>query len=1164
MSPRSLLCSFGPLLLAAACSDVDLSTQRSALASEVTPISVDTRGVPRMVQATHSPAAPGATAMQAARTHVARIANVWGVKDTALPELQPLGEVAVRGGTIARIQQVIDGLPVEGGELRVLVRPDGELVTATGTLVGTDAPRSAPAFVADLRDPAGAVARAVAHTYGATFDRSALAGARLAGASNDIVVDEAVAKQVWHRAGHRLVAAWVVEAYTSRAGSTTSELYRTVIAEDGRVISHRSLTADASFKYRVWAETTGELHPLDGPIVDPTPHPTGTPDGNYPAYIAPALVTVDGLNHPGGATTPDPWLATGATETRGNNVDAYTDINPPNGFTAGTDFRATTTAVGTFDRTYNTVAQPLSSQGQQMAAITSLFYSINWLHDFWYDAGFTEAAGNGQAMNYGRGGVEGDALLAEAQDNANGGSRNNANMSTPADGMSPRMQVFLWSGSIDSSLAVANRTPATGTANGFGPPSFNISAGVAIANDGSGTTTDACQALTNNVAGKIVVVDRGTCTFESKALAVQNAGGAGMILVDNQASTTPPGMGGDAMITTPITIGSLSVTMTDGAAIKTAVGAGATSATMRQTAGVELDGGVDATLVAHEFGHYVHHRLQECGTAMCGAISEGWGDFLALMLVARPGDNLDAVYPFAVYATQGFTADPAYFGIRRAPYSTNTAVNSLSFRHMADNEPLPDTHPFNVFGNNAEVHNAGEIWAETMWEAYVNIQKANASFTDARSKMASYVVAGLLLAPTDASPTETRDALLAAAQASSPTDHDAMLAAFAKRGMGSCAVSPPPESTDFIGIVESTEVKGRAEPGVTTFLDTQSCDSDGVLDAGETAKLTIPVQNPGHVAVTDVTVTVTSTTPGITVVSPPVTMTTLAPYTSSDVEVEVKLDAGATGPIDGELAVAISATGSCVPEVTNTVKLRLDVDDVEASSATDTFDTAASVWTPTVDAGDVWKHERETGLDGNWHGLDQGALSDTALVSPALQATADQPVSVTFTHRYSFEFSQDTAFDGGVVEISTDGGATWQDVTALGANPGYGTVAIIGDSGNPLAGRVGFTGDSAGYPGTTTATLDFGTQLAGKTFQLRFRIGTDQAAGAPGWELDDVAFTGIVGTPFPAQVADATDCDGGPGGGDDDGGCCDAGPLRGSNVLAGLAVAALLLRRRRR
>jgi hypothetical protein len=55
-------------------------------------------------------------------------------------------------------------------------------------------------------------------------------------------------------------------------------------------------------------------------------------------------------------------------------------------------------------------------------------------------------------------------------------------------------------------------------------------------------------------------------------------------------------------------------------------------------------------------------------------------------------------------------------------------------------------------------------------------------------------------------------------------------------------------------------------------------------------------------------------------------------------------------------------------------------------------------------------------------------------------------------------------------------------------------------------------------------TLNLGTALAGKTFRLRFRVGTDAVHGAGGWEVDNVAFTGLVGTPFPTLVPDPGHC----------------------------------------
>ncbi len=85
----------------------------------------------------------------------------------------------------------------------------------------------------------------------------------------------------------------------------------------------------------------------------------------------------------------------------------------------------------------------------------------------------------------------------------------------------------------------------------------------------------ACSPITNNVAGSIALILRGTCTFKAKVLAAQNAGAIGVIIVNNAASGLP-GMGNDATITTPITIPSIGVTYTLGVAIANAPGVNVT------------------------------------------------------------------------------------------------------------------------------------------------------------------------------------------------------------------------------------------------------------------------------------------------------------------------------------------------------------------------------------------------------------------------------------------------------------------------------------------------------------------------------------------------------------------------------------------------------------
>jgi extracellular elastinolytic metalloproteinase len=147
------------------------------------------------------------------------------------------------------------------------------------------------------------------------------------------------------------------------------------------------------------------------------------------------------------------------TIARGNNVHAYADIVSPNGYTAGQDVDAEGGGALDFQFPLDLTQAPST---YRPAAVTNLFYWNNLTHDVTYRYGFTEAAGNFQANNYGRGGVGNDAVLAEAQDY---GGTNNANFATPPDGSPPRMQMFVWTaptpdrdGDLDAGIVIHEYT----------------------------------------------------------------------------------------------------------------------------------------------------------------------------------------------------------------------------------------------------------------------------------------------------------------------------------------------------------------------------------------------------------------------------------------------------------------------------------------------------------------------------------------------------------------------------------------------------------------------------------------------------------------------------------------------------------------------------------
>jgi hypothetical protein len=128
--------------------------------------------------------------------------------------------------------------------------------------------------------------------------------------------------------------------------------------------------------------------------------------------------------------------------------------------------------------------------------------------------------------------------------------------------------------------------------------------------------------------------------------------------------------------------------------------------------------------------------------------------------------------------------------------------------------------------------------------------------------------------------------------------------------------------------------------------------------------------------------------------------------------------------------------------------------------------------------------------------------------------------TIEFSHAYSFEAGPEVPngpivnFDGGLIEVSTDAGKTWEDA-AVYADPGYtGTIAESPGSANPLALRWGFVADSDGFPALMPGKLDFGTKLASKSVLVRFRVGSDEGTGAPGWMIDSIKVNGITNKPF--------------------------------------------------
>ncbi len=128
---------------------------------------------------------------------------------------------------------------------------------------------------------------------------------------------------------------------------------------------------------------------------------------------------------------------------------------------------------------------------------------------------------------------------------------------------------------------------------------------------------------------------------------------------------------------------------------------------------------------------------------------------------------------------------------------------------------------------------------------------------------------------------------------------------------------------------------------------------------------------------------------------------------------------------------------------------------------------------------------------------DPAFVSDNVLTSPATPVTAANSMFY-FRHSYNTE----STFDGGVLEISIDGGAYTDIIVAGGSFSAGGYSALISTSFmSPIAGRMAWTGNSGGFI-VTGVTLPAAT--VGHNVAVRWRATSDTSVGTTGWYVDSI------------------------------------------------------------
>lgn len=287
----------------------------------------------------------------------------------------------------------------------------------------------------------------------------------------------------------------------------------------------------------------------------------------------------------------------------------------------------------------------------------------------------------------------------------------------------------------------------------------------------------------------------------------------------------------------------------------------------------DRDGSLDAEVMIHEYGHGISNRLLGGGAGISelqtAGMGEGWSDFFALSLLSEPGDDPNAVYASGGYVTHNFGGlqENYYFGIRRYPYTTDLSKNPLTFKDIDPAQadlhagiPVSPVIPHTpAFAD--EVHNQGEVWCATLWEARANlIEKLGA--VQGNKTMLQLVTDGLKLAPENANFLEARDGILLADEALTGGDNLAELwYGFAKRGMGFSATAPTSDTTS--GVKEAYDVPDYVLTGPPDgILEIRVTPATGAALLGNTTNQIFVRVTDGK-GVTNATVAATVSTGGV-------------------------------------------------------------------------------------------------------------------------------------------------------------------------------------------------------------------------------------------------------------------------------------------------------------
>ncbi len=473
------------------------------------------------------------------------------------------------------------------------------------------------------------------------------------------------------------------------------------------------------------------------------------------------------------------------------------------------------------------------------------------------------------------------------------------------------------------------------------------------------------------------------------------------------------------------------------------------------------DSAFDNMLIIHEYAHGVISRLtggaanSHCLTEGEG-LAEGWADWLALALTTKKDDLGATPRGFGRYL---LNQPMEGRGMRIAPYSTDMAKNAYTYSHLAQLE-----NPYD----------SGFLWATVLWDMYwaliteygfephwqLEYNWKNRQAGNQRALQG--VIDGLKLQPCQPSFTAARDAILLADVVDNQSKNQCLLwTVFARRGLGYSANAHNPH--DLFDGAEAFDLPPVCRK---ELLLTPESDSP-VVQSGDDLRYQVHIKN--------------NTTQLQENVQISETLAKDTTYIQGSSNCSVSEKDGVLTFMLGDMAVGAEKTCEFKVSIAEGIGGTLYFSDPV---------NAVTAWAAdkTVYDANHWTYDAAV---NTWSIDDKAGAAERALVMQQ-PVVLGENAYLTFLH----DFDTENGFDGGVVELSRDGGLYWQDVGDLITENGYNQTISTG-YGSAIAGQRSFSGLQIK---PLASRLDL-SRFAGETVLLRFNMATDASISQAHWRL---------------------------------------------------------------